>query len=62
MQKKYSEDRVNILIACDANDSRPWFRDRIPSIEKSASELEWNIEVVDSVSYTHLTLPTIYSV
>jgi len=50
MQKKYSEDRVNILIACDANDSRPWFRDRIPSIEKSASELEWNIEVVDLYS------------
>ncbi len=47
MQKSYSEGRVNILIACDANKSRPWFRDRIPSIEKSASELEWNIEIVD---------------
>jgi len=51
MQKSYSEDKVNILIACDANKSRPWFRDRIPSMEKSASELEWNIEIVDFYSF-----------
>ena len=50
MRKNYSENKVNILIACDTNKSRPWFRDRIPSIKKAASELEWNIEVVDLYS------------
>ena len=50
MRKDYSKNRVNILIACDTNNSRPWFRDRIPSIKKAAFELEWNIEVVDLYS------------
>jgi len=38
---------LNILIACDTNKSRPWFRDRIPSIEHAISQVEWSCEVVD---------------
>ena len=60
MQKNYSENKVNILIACDTNKSRPWFRDRIPSIKKAASELEWSVEVVDLYGLlgVHKNIPT----
>jgi hypothetical protein len=60
MQKKYLKAKVNILIACDANKSRPWFRDRIPSIKKAISDVEWTVDIVDLYSMlgVHKFMPT----
>ncbi len=41
------KDKLNILIACDANKARPWFRDRIPSIIDAIDKVEWSCEIID---------------
>lgn len=38
---------IDILLACDANESRPWFRDRIPGIKKAIDDGECSVEIVD---------------
>jgi len=40
-------NKVDILIACDLNKSRPWFRDRIPAIKKAIEKSNYNIELID---------------
>ena len=39
--------RLDILFACDMNVTRPWFRDRIPGIEKAIKNSRYNIKLVD---------------
>ena len=41
---------LEILIACDMNVSRPWYRDRLPSIYKAIEELDYEIRLIDIYS------------
>jgi len=41
---------MDILFACDTNISRPWHRDRLPSIEAAVLDLDLTIEIVDIYS------------
>ena len=41
---------MDILFACDSNKSRPWFRDRIPAIERAIDELNLDIKICDIYS------------
>lgn len=38
---------IDILFACDMNQSRPWYRDRIPGIKEAIENNNYSIEMVD---------------
>ena len=40
-------NKVDILIACDLNKSRPWYRDRIPSINNAIENGNYKIKLID---------------
>jgi len=42
--------KLNILFACDTNTSRPWHRDRLPSIESAISLIKHSCQVIDIYS------------
>ncbi|MES9901330.1 MAG: glycosyltransferase [Sedimenticola sp.] len=54
------KNTINILLACDANKSRPWFRDRIPAIKHAINNVEWSCEIVDIYALLgeHKYMPT----
>lgn len=39
--------KTDILFACDMNETRPWFRDRIPGIREAMKNSNYIIELVD---------------
>ncbi len=41
------ETELHILLACDTNKTRPWFRDRIPSIEAAFKQIDYSCEIID---------------
>ena len=44
---RFKNKRLDILFACDMNETRPWFRDRIPGIEEAIKNSGYNIKLVD---------------
>lgn len=40
-------NKIDILFACDMNESRPWFRDRIPGIKKAINSVDYSVKMVD---------------
>jgi hypothetical protein len=52
--------KLNILFACDMNESRPWFRDRIPGINKAIENTSYIVKMVDIYSLLgeHEWMPT----
>ena len=49
MLHKENKD-LNILFACDTDKSRPWYRDRLPSIDQAILNVEHSCKVVDIYS------------
>ena len=41
------KSELHILLACDTNKTRPWFRDRIPSIEAAFKKIDYSCEIID---------------
>jgi len=52
--------QVDILFACDINESRPWFRDRVPSIKKAMESVSHTVELIDIYGLLgeHENMPT----
>lgn len=51
---------IDILFACDMNESRPWFRDRLPGINKAIQNTSYTIKMIDIYSLLgkHEHMPT----
>ena len=43
---KYNK-KLNILLAGDINPTRPWYRDRVPSIIDAFNKVEYSCELID---------------